>query len=95
VGYDIIKNGESVPDDPKRIIRILNVSMSIHLIYFIKTRRVIAVGGYIEDKDKWIAAVIHGETHKLIVSTKPVFKTKDNAIEFANELIATARRTKL
>lgn len=86
---------EGADPDAPRIIRIMNMSLSIQAIYFIKTRRVIATAGYVQEKDRWLSAILHMETQKLVVYTKPAFKNKNQALEFGTELIDAARRTKL
>lgn len=86
---------EEIPKDAPKIIRLLNLKMSVQSIYFIKTRQVIATAGYVKESDLWCAAIIHFETHKIITNTKPAFKTKKQALAFGEELIAVARETKI
>lgn len=81
--------------EPGKVHRILRVRMSVQLIYFIKTRKVIPVAGFIIEKDMWMAALLHFETQKVLVSTQAVFKTKKQALEFAEQLVDEARNTKL
>ena len=85
---------ENLQNAPK-IIRLMNFRMSIHAIYFIKTRRVIATAGYHKETDKWLAAILHYESHKIVCNTKPAFKNKKQALEFCEELIEAARNTKI
>lgn len=87
-----------LPDEAKeapRIYRILNVRMSIQVIYFIKTRRVVPTAGLDKESGLWFAALLHFETHKIIIHTKPFFKTKKQALAFGDELVYEARRTKI
>lgn len=81
--------------DAPRVHRILNVSMSVQLIYFIKTHNVVATAGFIPERDTFCAALVHKETHKVIVNTQPVFKDKKKALAFGEQLIEEARKTKL
>lgn len=78
-----------------RVHRILNVSMSVQLIYFIKTHNVVATAGFIPERDKFCCALVHKETHKVIVNTQPVFTDKKKALAFGEQLIHEARQTKL
>lgn len=81
--------------DAPRIYRILNVKMTIQVVYFIKTRRVIPTAGHDKETGRWFGAVLHFETHKVVVHSNPIFKTKHQALEFCKELIHEARRTKI
>lgn len=86
-----------MPDESKKskIIRLLNLELSVQAIYFVKTRKVICTGGYVEKVGKWLGAIIHAETHKIVIHTKPIFDNKSQAIEFMEELLDQARQTKL
>lgn len=86
-----------IPGMPKEstIIRIMNMSLTIQAIYFIKTRNVISTAGYIKDADRYLCAILHKETQKIVAYTKPAFKTKKQALTFGDELIYSARQTKI
>lgn len=76
-------------------IKMMNMTLSVQAIYFLKTRKTICTGGYIVQKDKWIGAIIHAETGKLVINTKPVFDKKMDAINFMEELRYKAKQISL
>lgn len=91
----VIRNPDGTDPNAPKIIRLMNMRLSIHAIYFIKTRRVIATAGLDKQSGRWLAAVLHFESKKLVVNTKPAFRSKAQALEFCNELIHSCRNTKI
>lgn len=75
--------------------RILNIKLSVQAIYFIKTQNVVATAGFIVERERFCAAIIHKRTQKIIVNSQPVFTTKKKALAFGEQLIFEARKTKL
>lgn len=75
--------------------RILNMNLSVQAIYFLKTHNVVSTAGFIPERDKFICAILHRETHKPIINTQPVFDNKKKAIAFGDQLINEARKVKL
>lgn len=74
-----------------------SVRISESAIKFIQRFGTICTAGQIKDpKDKhfgmWLGAIIHAETHKLIINTPPVFKKKLDAIAFMEDLRTKAKR---
>ena len=74
-----------------------SIKISESAIKFLKENRTVCTAGQIKDeKDKhfglWLGAIIHYETHKLILNTPPVFKKKMDAIYFMEEVKAKAKR---
>lgn len=94
-GMPVRKNPEGTDPNAPKIIRLMNMRLSIQAIYFIKTRRVISTAGLDKQSGRWLCALLHFETHKIIVNTKPAFRSKKQALEFGEELIQECRRTKL
>ena len=76
-----------------------NIKISEQAITFLQRFQTICVAGCINDpkapeqlRGKWLGAIIHAETHKLIIQTPPVFKKKADAILFMEDLRAKAKK---
>lgn len=76
-----------------------SIRISESAIKFIQRFGTICAAGKVTDPcanpahiNMWFGAIIHAETHKLVIHTPPVFKKKMDAILFMEDVKAKAKR---